>query len=321
MEPLSLQHAGEVVRRLARVRVRFAGDAGARPLVLPDAAFFPDRFAGDQRSVDRLARRLQRHAGLQDIPISVSLVDANGDPVEPSGGACGTGGCGSGACGSTPAGGGVTRVLEEGDGWRVHVVESELADPVVLTVALARALARIFLEESREPAETIDEPVEATTDLAAVLLGLGVLLLEGSHVYRKGCGGPSVGKLTALGPAELACALAFEGAAAGWDLGAARPHLSPTQREVFDDACAVAATNEGVAVRLELEPAALAASGVALAEAKSWLGRLLARRRRPRSAREALDRGASLEELEALVAREGAAAGPAGGVAARRARS
>src|SRR6185295_18893087 len=78
-----------IVQRLGRLRVRLREEIGARPLVLPNGDFFPDAFGSDTRSVTRLVTRMQRHAGIEDIPIHPRLVgDASEQASSCSSGAC-----------------------------------------------------------------------------------------------------------------------------------------------------------------------------------------------------------------------------------------
>ena len=64
-----------VVQRYAQLLAKLGDEIGQRPLVLPTAEFFPDRFQGDVKSLRRLIQRMQKHAGMSDIPIEASLVE------------------------------------------------------------------------------------------------------------------------------------------------------------------------------------------------------------------------------------------------------
>ena len=66
----------ELVRRYARLLTHFGAELGERPMVLPTSEFFPDRFRGDEASLQRLVQRLALHAGMSDIPIQARLVFA-----------------------------------------------------------------------------------------------------------------------------------------------------------------------------------------------------------------------------------------------------
>ena len=62
-----------VIQAYARVVARFGKDIGERPLVLPTAEFFPDKFVGDADSVQRLLDRMLDHAGMDDVEINAEL--------------------------------------------------------------------------------------------------------------------------------------------------------------------------------------------------------------------------------------------------------
>ncbi len=263
--------------------------AHPRPLVLPNGQFFPDVFTGDEASVQRLLDRLLEHAGLSDMAVAVRFW------AEAQEG-CGTGACGS--CGPAPEQSLLERLADDGDTWRVNVLPAEAGQPVALSSALCRALALAVLREADAPPRQMN--LDLAVDLTAVALGFGVLLLEGSHIYRKSCGGPSVVQSTALGPNELALVLALEIAASGQSARALNKYLSATQREAFSEA-KVWADSNGPAMRaLRSEPRRIARGELELREPMSWLGRwFVGGGRRAPSAAEA----GTIDELEAALAR------------------
>jgi hypothetical protein len=284
-----------LVQRYARLLARRGEEMGDRPLVLPTGDFFPDAFEPDERSLKRLVKRMRKHAGMADIPVKARLVQDEHDEHD-HGGGCGSGGCGSGACSTGDEGADATaRLVDDGDGWRLNVTAQELKHPVVLTCNVARALAYVFLMETQRGDEPIDEPLELTVDLTAVALGFGELLLEGSYIYQKSCGGPSIGKVTALGPVELAIPTALFVAIHRHSARKLSAELPTTQKEAFAEARALADSNPALVERLRHDPAGVAEGGFELGEAKPLLSRLFAKRKK---APEEL----SLDELEALVA-------------------
>src|SRR6266545_2519034 len=108
MDPLMGPAMRAVLERYAALVARLGGELGERPLVLPTAEFFPDAFGKEQRSALRLVRRMQKHAGMTDIPIAVGLV--GGDESASEGG-CGSGGCGAAGCAVPEAGEPVPRLV------------------------------------------------------------------------------------------------------------------------------------------------------------------------------------------------------------------
>lgn len=223
--------ARALIERYARIRARLGEEIGERPLVLPIAEFFPDEFRGDLPSVKRLAKRMQKHAGMADIPVRVAVLDPETDQAA-------GGGCSSGAC-AVPKHGAqadFARVSEVNDEWLLQVPTAELRHPVVLTNNLARALSLVFLMETRDPEQPLEEPLDATIDIAAVALGFGELLLEGSHIYQKSCGGPSIGKVTGLTHPELALLCALFVGLGEHSARKLKKQLPPTQAESFGNA-------------------------------------------------------------------------------------
>ncbi len=260
----------ELVQRYASIIERFGDDIGRRPMVLPNGAFFPDAFNGDASSVARLLRRMQAHAGMADIPIQIGV--AQPDEVDAS---CGSGGCGSCAAPSVPQEVSAARLVDLGDGWRINVAPAEVQSPVALTAALARALGHVFLLEETSAERPIEDPLEVTVELTTVALGLGSLLLAGSYLYQKSCGGPNVACLTALGVGELSVAFALFAKHSGHGLRAARAELGATQRELLSEAETWLASNPRVSQLLASDPLRLVLGDFELSAAKSWLGRVL----------------------------------------------
>jgi hypothetical protein len=260
----------ELVQRYASVIDRFGGDIGRRPMVLPNASFFPDVFTGDLPSVARLLRRMQEHAGLADVPIELGVYDPS-DSAE----ACGSGGCGSCAAPSVPAEVAAARLIDLGDGWRLNIAPAEASNPVVLTAALARALGHVFLLEETSAERPIEEPLEVTVELTTVALGFGTLLLAGAYLYQKSCGGPNVACLTALGLGELSVAFALFCKHGSHNMRRARAELEVTQREQLSEAETWMLSNPDVTRLLATDPLRLVLGDFELSAPKSWMARLL----------------------------------------------
>src|SRR4051812_35179232 len=148
-----------------------------RALVLPNGEFFPDLFTADEASVQRMLDRLLEHAGISDMALVVRVWGE-------SAAGCGTGACGS--CGPTavaPESEAVQRLLDAGEHWQVNVLPAEVGSPVALGSALCHAVALAELREADTPPRHLE--LDLAIDLTAIALGYGVLLLEGSHIYRK----------------------------------------------------------------------------------------------------------------------------------------
>jgi hypothetical protein len=277
----------ELVRRYARLLDSFAAELGERPMVLPNSEFFPDAFRADEASVHRLVRRLCKHAGMSDIPIHVRLV-ATGEgaaaggcgSVSRGGGSCGTGACSTGSEPEVP----VARVAEAEDGWQLSVYDVELAHPSLLTTRLVRALAGVFLAETSSSRAAVEPPLGVSIDLTAVALGFGALMLEGSHVYQKGCGGPSIAQLTTLSVGELAVAFSLFIERGDHKARTALRELSATQQELVSKACAWARSNRTQLALLRSAPAQLVDAPLEFTQARPWLARLIEGRSSPTAA-------------------------------------
>lgn len=286
MELPDLGGRAELVRRYAHLLQHFGSEIGTRPLVRQNGEFFPDRFEKDEASLARLVRRLQTHAGLDDIPLQVRLSSLDDAPVEASGGSCNTSAsssCGSGGCApaAVPQGAAAARLVEEKvgsqSGWVLNVFDAELHHPVALTCKLAQALASLFLAETQSATAPVEAPLEVSLDLACVALGLGNLVLEGSYVYAKSCGGPSVTQLTALNVGELAVACSLFIAVGGHSGRRALAELGTTQRALLAEANDWAASNPRIIEQLATDPGQLATNAPKLGEARPWLLRLFDR--------------------------------------------
>lgn len=293
MELPDIASRAELVRRYAHLLRHFGSEIGERPLVRQNGEFFPDVFEKDEASVTRLVRRLQAHAGLDDIPLQVRLSSLTPEELtsaDEKAGSCGTGACSSGACAPTRSSGspGTPRLEESSQGWVLNVFDAELHHPVGLTCTLARSLARLFLAETESPGAPVEAPVEVSVDLVCVALGLGTLVLEGSYIYAKSCGGPSVTQLTRLSVGELAIACALFIARGRHSGRRALAELGTTQRVLLAEANEWAASNPRIIERLASDPGQLASAPPELSDTRPWLLRLF-NRGRPDRARPAAD--------------------------------
>jgi len=290
-----------IVERYARLLVKLGDEFGERPLVLPTSRYFPDEFGTDQRSLKRLVGRMKRHAGMSDIPTKTRVVDIEGAT---GGGSCGTGSCGTSHCAPTPND--VERLIDEGDAWRLQVPATELRHPVVLTTNLARVLSYLFLAETLPEGESIEAPADVTADLTAVALGFGVLMLQGSYIYSKSCGGPSIAKVTKLGPGELAIATALFARVGDHPVKAAQRHLETTQSTLLSEARSWLSSNEALIEELRTHPRQVAEGKFQLAETQPWLTRVFGGKRRSAAEAEFLSQEGltdeSLGDLEDLLA-------------------
>jgi len=287
-----------LVKRYAEALAALELTHGEQPLVLPTAEWFPDTFTQDQESMERLLARMQGYAGLEAVDIDVTLSGA----VDK--GSCGTGGCGSGACGTAKPAAEAPELSARAGGYSISMPAPALGHPIAFTASLARMLGCVRLIESGHAA-----PDAAMSELAAVGLGFGVLLMEASYLYSKSCGGPSVGRASALALGDLALPFALFLLTEGHKPRRAAAELAVTQRAVLDEAWALASSNRTLVERLRKAPERVAKGEFSLTETRSWFSRLFSGKsgKKPLDAEaralEALERGDDLDAVAALLDR------------------
>jgi hypothetical protein len=268
-----------VFQRSATLALAAAEPVG--PFVLPNARFFPDRFDGSPDAIGRLFERTKQHVGLDDVDVELVLVDADAKSVTS---ACSSGGCSTSAKLAVLSG---ERVVSKPEGGYVaKLASSEAGHPVVLTSALARAVGGVFLLEADVARRFAPAERPKAADLAATMLGLGVLVANAAGVETKGCGGVKVHQTTALSLPESVLALAIA--------AARHPELAPERvlvkeldgpaKGMIDAAMAYAAANADTVRRIGDTPEAIERGDFVLRSDQSWigstiLGRLFGRRR------------------------------------------
>lgn len=258
-------------------------ELGAEPvrgLIQPTAEFFPDRFDGTPKAVAALMTRVQEHAGLADLAVELAVVTPEGEAQK-------VGGCSSGACGDALAAGAkLERAARIGDGaYRVAIGAGEVRHPIALTTAFVRAASFMFLSEADAWDALLPRDREPAVDLAAVLLGFGVLAANGSYIYAKGCGGVQVQSATRMPVDEVALALGVYCQLHQVPGRVAARHLEVTPRAHFEESAAWASSNAATVRMLREAPDRIAADEYAIGESRSWLARALGigKRRGPRT--------------------------------------
>jgi hypothetical protein len=223
---------------LARVNAKCGWERlVSTPLLLPEPRFFPDRWEPNVRGARRLLARLMIYAGLDHLDLVVTPFteatwqefDASGFGHAGPGAAAWFGGTDHGVC-------------------RFGVNVNELRNEDELVGTLCHEVAHAFRHE--HGLQVIDADVEEElTDLTAVYLGFGVMVLESSFVFKTGGYTPHGQRLSwerrsrgYLSPATLALLLAAQFVARGQTLGQRKAigrALSPNHRKLFEDACAL----------------------------------------------------------------------------------
>jgi hypothetical protein len=260
-----------IVERYARLLADIGDHVGRRPLVLPDADFFPDRFTGDATSAGRLVERMASHAGLGDVPLTTRVVSEE-EPEAPHQG------CSSGCAVPVAQAAGTPRLVDHGDGFTLNIAAPELGHPVVLTTMVARALGHVLLVEALPEGAGVEAPLELTADYAAVALGFGPLLLEGAYIYSKSCGGPRVAQVTRAALTEIAVLTALFVEMGGHSARRVTKDLGATQAASLGETLEWARSNRELCARLSAEPARIAAGDYSLRDAKPWLLRVFGRK-------------------------------------------
>lgn len=281
-----------LTQRYAAVVQKLGLRPGEQPLVLPNGEWFPDRFTGDQESLELLLARMQGYAG-EEAPIRALVTGEVSD--------CESGSCGTGSCAAPAVGSESPTLSRDETGYLIQIPGPALSHPIALTATLARMLGHVRLSEAGEA-----DPSAMPAELSATALGFGVLLLEGSFLYSKSCGGPSVGTATALSPGELALPFALFLAHEDHSARPALKELGATQREAVDEALALIASNRTLVERLKRDPERVARGGFELGETRSWLFRIFGAKRKPardrvEAALEALERGESVDAVAGML--------------------
>jgi hypothetical protein len=272
-EALSEDNVRWLVSRFAHLMAAHGEVIGRPDLVLPTGEFFPDEFTLDPEGVMRVSKRLLSYAPVSaDIPVGLAFLE-EGEKAG-GGGGCGTGACGTGGGAGKGAEGGT--LLETEDGYGITLAVADTGNPVLMTTALARGTGALVLSEAGE--EVSPEDLDALSEIAASVIGFGVLLTCGAYVYGKSCGGVRMRQATHLTVAEHAHLLALFCRLHDHKPGRARGQLETTAKEAFDTALAWVDSNPQILEALRAHPETLA-DGVFPVEApKGFFGRLFTRK-------------------------------------------
>lgn len=196
-------------------------------LVLPTGDFFPDSFDASPESVSHLLNRIRAYTPLgEDVALHLAFVTP--DDVPSAGGGCSSGGCGTGGGGAM-----TTRVMPHANGYGFTLDVRWGSSPIGLVAELTRATLGAVSMELDEATSHDDD-----REMLAAACGFGVLLLEASCVYKKGCHGVSASRATHHQTIDLALVTAAHLRVIQASPSEARKHLGATQRDAFAEALA-----------------------------------------------------------------------------------
>ncbi|EDM76756.1 hypothetical protein PPSIR1_18682 [Plesiocystis pacifica SIR-1] len=226
------------------------------PLLAPTPTYFPDRWAGGDRSVIRILRRLLRYAGHDEAAYAVEVTIHDADPArrgevkgkppvmrgsDPTAWFVGRDQTRVAATGKQPE--------RESGTLRFSVEEHALREPENLVPALARAVAQAHraLAGLATPEGMAGERL---VDLTTFMLGFGLLTTDASQrFYAKSDGGFRTSRaqfrLGALSVQDMSFLLALQAVARGLDGRGRRSrkerrhilrHLQPNQAGFFREA-------------------------------------------------------------------------------------
>jgi len=261
-----------LITQAARLRAAHGEAIDVPTLIEPTGEFFPDEFARDIESVERLLARMASYTPLdEDLTVRLGF-EENEESAK-------AGGCSSAACGKGGAGaenGARGRVVPIDDGYGVVVDVRDAGNPVTLATTLARSVGALVLAEGGEDVPA--EDVGPVAEVCAAALGFGVLLLNGSAVYAKGCGGIKLHRATHLSVEETAAMCALFCRVYGHEPRRIKKHLEVTQAEAFDEALAWVDSNPTLVAQLRDTPELLEAGAFELLPPKGFLGRLFVKK-------------------------------------------
>jgi hypothetical protein len=264
-----------LVGRYASLLAAHGEGIGSPQLVQPTAEDFPDAFEVSGPGVARFLARMLEYAPVAsglDVRLRITQDEAD-DP------SCGTGGCGTSSCSDGKAANKASargprlrdRVIDADEAYLVEIPARDVGHPVRLATSLARSVGTVVLLEAGEDVELTD--VGAMSEIAATASGFGVLLLAGSHIFGKSCGGVSIGQQTHLSVEEHGVLLALFTRLHGLKPSHARAHLEVTQVEAFNEALEWVDSNPALVSDLEARPEVLADGVFKMEPVKGLLGR------------------------------------------------
>lgn len=158
----------------ALVKARGPAPLLVNPLLEPSPRFFPDRWAGGDHSLRRLARRLLGYAGLERLRVEVAVYDA--DPARRGE-----------VLGKPTSNRGLDLVVWlaalDKDLVKIGAEGSAMVDPHTIVAATARVVAHVY---RRQHGLAVSDAFDPRIDVTGVYLGFGLLTADAAlrHTVR-----------------------------------------------------------------------------------------------------------------------------------------
>jgi len=193
----------------------------AKPLLEPSPSSFPDSWSHRVADVHRLTQRLMHHAGLGEVPFTLSGFE------------------GASTAWDANTAGWYAGVDEGRCRFGVHL--RQLRDPESAVGVMAHEVAHAWREHHRLIADDRQRE-ELLTDLTTIYLGFGILTTNNTDRYRSygnaRVTGWSVSTAGYLPPQSMAWLLALQASVRGRakETRAIEKNLEPNQRACFDEA-------------------------------------------------------------------------------------
>jgi hypothetical protein len=190
--------------------------------------------------------------------------------------------------------------VDLGDTWLMQIPTSEFGHDVALTTNIAKTLGLIFLIDTLPNGASLEAPVDLSAEIMATALGFGALLLEGSYLYSKSCGGPKIGRITRLSCSELAILTALFVARGKHKSRGLKRHLGTTQASAYREAEALLQANRDIVDMLASDAGKLACGNFSLKTPTNLWDRLFGGKR---SSPTSEDHGGdiNIHELETML--------------------
>jgi hypothetical protein len=206
-------------------------DESKFPLIVPTAAYFPERYAKTHESAEKLFNRVRDRMGMRNWDCELVQTGSTQSKLQSAL-------RDSGIVGetSTHEAAGTFSVRER---VTITYAPSALDDPLVLVALFAHELSHYLLAASKEKPACGKDDLEPLTDLTAVFEGFGLFSCHASFQFKQWTDafrqGWSVKRLGYMSEAEFAFGVGLFCVRNQVDYRLAAKYLRPNPRQVFVD--------------------------------------------------------------------------------------